>query len=101
MHLSRFITIANCAMTFIGVPPPAPRRCASVPHLLAATADDGHLVALVTGRPQVVERERVLAVATGQVAGLDPHPGQRIVVTAPLVVGFGARRVHGALLDVV
>src|SRR5262247_116691 len=68
MHLSRFITIASCAMT-----------CMSVRHLLAAPAHDGHLVALVAGRTEVVERERELRVPADQMGRLDQQAGQRIV----------------------
>src|SRR6185312_6935476 len=88
MHLSRFITIPNCAMTFIAHFLRAPRRSSSVLHLLAATAHDGHLVALVAGRAKVVEGEHVLAVTARQVAGLDPYPGQRVVVAATLAGGL-------------
>src|SRR4051794_4617424 len=56
MHLSRFITIAICAMTRM-----------SVLHFLAAAADHGDLVALVAGRAEVVERERQLGVPADQV----------------------------------
>jgi hypothetical protein len=58
MHLSRFITIAICAMTRISTPPPA------------SGADHGDLVALVAGGAEVVEGERQLGVAADQVVGL-------------------------------
>src|SRR6516162_5373021 len=83
MHLSRFITIATCALTRIRTSPPAarPRRsgAASVLHLLGAAADDGDLVPLVAGGAVVVERERELPVAADHVRGLDDQPGQRVV----------------------
>src|SRR5690625_2350956 len=101
MHLSRFITIAICAMTFIAAPRRRWSSRPSVTHLLAAATHYRHLVALVSGGPHVVEGERVLAVSARQVARFDPHPGQRIVVAAPLSGGLGARGVHGAFLDVV
>src|SRR5262250_2224875 len=56
MHLSRFITIAIWAITRI-----------SVLDLLAAPPDDRDLVTLVSGRPEVVERERQLRVAADEV----------------------------------
>src|ERR1039458_3924559 len=75
MHLSRFITIATCAMIRISCPPPSavsPQPGpASVLHLLGAAADHGDLVALVAGRPVVVEGERQLAVPADHVGGLD------------------------------
>src|SRR3954451_150205 len=50
MHLSRFITIDICAMTFMREPP-------SVRHVLRATPDRRDLVALVARRAEVVEGE--------------------------------------------
>src|SRR6476661_3554450 len=87
MHLSRFITMAICAMTLIGSHSSSGRRGArsvlrrrpSVLDLLGATADDRHLVALVPGRAEVVEREGQLGVAADEVARLDQDPGQRVV----------------------
>src|SRR5262249_44141882 len=54
----------------------------SVPHLLVAPPDHGHLVALVPGRAEVVEREAELAVAADQVGRLDQDPGQRVMDAA-------------------
>src|SRR6478752_2962594 len=68
MHLSRFITIAICAMTRM-----------SVLHVLRAAADDRDLVALVPGRPEVVEGVGELGVAADQVARLDQQTGERVV----------------------
>src|SRR6185437_5104541 len=70
-------------------------------HLLTAPTHDGHLVALVTGRAEVIEAERVLAVAAGEMAGLDSQSGQCVVVTAPLTGGLGAWHIDGSFLDVV
>src|SRR5512142_1911990 len=71
MHLSRFITIANCAMTFMRASLRGLGSGASVRHILTATTHHGDLVALVAGGAHVVEPERMLAVAAGQVTGLD------------------------------
>src|SRR6185437_4448913 len=101
MHLSRFITIAICAMTFIVFLAPLALLGSSVGHRLAAAAHHGDLVALVAGGPQIVEPERVLSIAAGHMAGLDAHPGQRVVVAAAFVVGLGTGCVDGALLYVV
>src|SRR5262252_9732801 len=63
MHLSRFMTMAICAIGLIGRSAP----WASVPHLLAAAADHRDLVTLAAGRAQVVEREAELRVPADQV----------------------------------
>src|SRR5881409_1760784 len=52
MHLSRFITMLIWAIT----------RMSVLDLLAGAAPDDGDLVALVTGRAEVVERERQLRV---------------------------------------
>src|SRR5690606_19820952 len=97
MHLSRFITIDICAITRTTPPPPAPTtpcprpgpamfrswsRVSRVPHLLAASADDGHLVALVPGRPQVVERVGELGVAAREMRRLEEDARERVVDAA-------------------
>src|SRR5690606_35383900 len=94
MHLSRFITIAICAMTFMGAP-------ALVDDLLGTAPDHGDLVALVTGGSDVVERERVLGVAADEVARFDQQPGDRVVDAASLAAGLGPRYVDDAVLGVV
>src|SRR6476620_308246 len=114
MHLSRFITIAICAMTFTVVPPvkgleevaarpPQPPRFArtSVRHLLRALADDGDLVALVAGGSEGVEGEAQLGVAADQVAGLDQDPGQGVVHASALAGGLGERYVDQPVRGVV
>src|SRR5579875_508149 len=79
MHLSRFITIATCAMTLIGnlrgTPGAAPDFVgwSREIDLLAATADDRHLVALAGGRAVVVEGVGELRVPAEQVGGLHHH----------------------------
>src|SRR5215813_5435098 len=70
MHLSRFITMAICAIGLIG--PSA--TGASVAHLLDAAADHGDLVWLASGRAEVVEGESELGVAADQVARLNQEP---------------------------
>src|SRR5207342_1345587 len=83
MHLSRFITIAICAISLIGRSAPG----ASVLHLLAAAADHRDLVPLAAGRAEVVEGEAELGVAADQVARLDQQPGERVVDATALAAG--------------
>src|SRR6187200_840972 len=73
MHLSRFITMAICAMTLI-----------SVLHVLRALADDRDLVALVARGAEVVERKGQLGVTADQVARLHQQASQRVVDAAAL-----------------
>src|SRR5690348_13641936 len=89
MHLSRFMTMPIWAMTRIRRVPPRrqkwpflPQEGASVLHLLAAAADDGHFVALVARRAEVVEGEGQLRVAADQVRRLEEEPGARVVDAA-------------------
>src|SRR5690625_7224520 len=95
MHLSRFITIDICAMTFMLVTLSLRSYLAagfvpsSVLNLLAAPADDGDLIALVPGGADVVERVGKLGVPTDEVAGFHQHPGQRVVDPPALAGGFG------------
>src|SRR5262245_32941107 len=97
MHLSRFITMAICAIGLMSRSAP----WASVPHLLAAAADHRHLVALAAGRAQVVEREAELGVAADQVGRLDQQPGERVVDAAAPAAGLGDRHVDDPFLGVV
>src|SRR5690349_14863941 len=115
MHLSRFITIDICAITRTTPPPPAPTtpcsrrgpalfrtwsrvsRASRVPHLLAASADDGHLVALVPRRPEVVERVRELGVAAREVRRLEEDARERVVDAAPQPGRLGERDVDRAV----
>src|SRR6185437_14009147 len=60
MHLSRFITIAICAMILIGGSPL---------NLLRTTADHRDLVSLIAGRPVVVEAVRQLCITADHVRG--------------------------------
>src|SRR5690606_11085371 len=77
MHLSRFITIATCALILIG---PAPAGVgASEHHLLRAPAHHDELVALRPGRPVVVDPEGELAVPAYHVGRLDGDAGGRVV----------------------
>src|SRR3954468_17431770 len=110
MHLSRFITIAICAITFMRRSSltrwssgERQRACRdpSVGHLLRALADDGDLVALVAGGAEAVEGEAQLGVAADEVAGLDQDPGQGVVDAAALAGGLGERYVDQPVLRVV
>src|SRR5690606_4496771 len=107
MHLSRFITIASCAITFMTVSPGShrvgcSRLCApSVGHLLGPTTDDGHLVALVPGRPEIVERPGCLRITTGQMTGFDEQSGQRVVDAAAATGRLRQRHVDDTLLSVI
>ena len=70
-------------------------------HLLRAAADDGDLVALVAGRPVVVEREGQLPVPADHVGGLDDQPGQRVVRAAVPAGDLRLRRHQVPVLGVV
>src|SRR5665647_956039 len=89
------------------VAPPAMAGCAarraaiSVLHRLRATSDDGHLIALVACRAEVVEGVGQLGVPADEVARLDQQPGQRVVDAAALAGGLRARHVDQPVLGVV
>src|SRR5918998_2722534 len=100
MHLSRFITMASCAISLIGSLRMR-RSASSVGHLLAAPTDGGDLITLVTGGAVVVQRERLLGVAADQVCRLDHQPGQRVVNATALTGLLDAGHAHGATLGVV
>src|SRR3546814_21161112 len=84
-------------------PPRSTRTDTLFPYttLFRSLADHGHLITLVAGRADVVERPCQLGIATDQVARLDQQSGQGVVDAATLAGRLGDRHVDQPVLCVV